>query len=237
MNWVDIVVIVIIGSAMYTGWKKGLIYAIIEFFKWIVAVIIGKLFHVQFTAFLVKIFGDPTPKISKQVSQYLLKKLQLQSGVDAPMGQEQMDQAVGVLKIPMGFADKIKDSLHDKVAATTTDFVNTVSAQMSEMILNALGFIALVLFVVALLSFLQIFSQFLSKLPVIHTFNNGGGLIVGSALGVVSVYFGMTMLTYLSVFNWADQILNAVEKSQFAIYFYKYNILQYAFQYMVFKLK
>jgi len=237
MNWTDIVVVAIIGGAMVTGWKKGLVYSIIEFVKWIAAFVIAKLFHVQFTQFMVKIFGDPTPKISKQVGKYLIETLKLDPTVSAPMAEGQVDGAISILKMPMGFADKLKDSIRDKVVTTTTEFIQEATAQMSEMILYAIGFVGLVLLVVVILSLVQIFSKYVSKLPVIKEFNNGGGLIVGSAIGVVSVYFAMTILTYLSAFDWAGNILSAVEKSQFAVYFYKYNILQYAFHYLIFRLK
>ena len=86
-----------------------------------------------------------------------------------------------------------------------------------------------------MLSFAQVIGKYVSKLPIIKEFNHGGGLLLGSVIGIIVVYFFMASLTYLRTFGWAQETLMAIENSKFAVYFYKYNILQYVFNSILIK--
>ncbi len=235
MNWTDIAVIAILLSSMYFGWKKGFIVAAIEFVKWIASIIIARLFYVKFTDTLLSIFGNPTDKIKEHVRNYLFDMLKFETSTPQPLGPVEMNSAIETLKLPMDFEEKIRMGLAEKMINSTTGFVDEATVHMSEMILYGLGFLLLILILLSLFSFAQVIGKVVSKLPLIKQLNNGGGLILGSVIGIVSVYFIMAMLTYLRTFDWARDTLVAIESSQFAIYFYKYNILQYVFNHILLK--
>ena len=235
MNWTDIAVIAILLSSMYFGWKKGFIVAAIEFIKWIASIIIARLFYVKFTDTLLSIFGNPTDKIKEHVRNYLFEMLKFETSTPQPLGPVEMNSAIETLKLPMDFEEKIRMGLAEKMINSTTGFVDEATVHMSDMILYGLGFLLLILILLSLFSFAQVIGKVVSKLPLIKQLNNGGGLILGSVIGVVSVYFIMAMLTYLRTFDWARDTLVAIESSQFAIYFYKYNILQYVFNHILLK--
>jgi Colicin V production protein. len=233
MNWTDIAVVGIILGSTYFGWRKGFIVAAIEFVKWIASIFIARVFYVQFTDTLVDIFGDPTAKISEHVSNYLYEMLGYDPLVSKPLEMAQMDSALSSLKLPQDFEGNIKSTLMENVVNTTGGFIQVATDQMSKMVMYGLGFLLLVLLLIIMFGFLQVIGKFLSKLPIIKELNHGGGLLLGSIIGVVSVYFIMAMLGYLKSFQWAGDTLAMIEKSQFAIYFYKYNILQYMFNHML----
>jgi len=235
MNWTDIAVIIIVLSSMYFGWKKGFIVAAIEFVKWIASIIVARLFYVKFTDTLLSIFGNPTEKIKEHVRNYLFEMLKFDKGTPQPLGPVEMNSSIETLKLPMDFEEKIRTGLAEKMIHSTTGFVDEATVHMSEMILYGLGFLLLILILLSLFSFAQVIGNVVSKLPLIKQLNNGGGLLLGSVIGIVSVYFIMAMLTYLRTFGWASDTLAAIESSQFAIYFYKYNILQYVFNHILLK--
>ena len=235
MNIADIGVILLLGGSMYFGWKKGFIVAVIEFFKWIASIIIAKLFYVRFTDFMISIFGDPRPKLLKHVKNYLYDMLNISQTSAQPMAPTEMSTAITSLKIPVGFENKIKEGIEQKLIKTTSGFVEEASTHMTEMLMYGMGFLLLVVILISMLSFVQVVSKYLSKLPVIKEFNNGGGLLLGAAIGVVSVYFVLAMLSYMRAFGWASDILKSVESSQFAIYFHKYNIIQYLLNHVLLK--
>ncbi len=235
MNWTDFAVLAVILGSMYFGWKKGFIVAAIEFVKWIASIFIARVFYVQFTNTLVGIFGDPTEKISKHVSTYLYDMLGYDPVVSKPLEMAQMDVALNSLKLPKDFEGNIKTTLMDNVVNTTGGFVQVATDQMSKMVLYGLGFLMLVLLLIIMFGVIQVVGKYLSKLPILKELNHGGGLLLGSVIGLISVYFIMAMLGYLKTFSWAGDTLAMIEKSQFAIYFYKYNILQYMFNHMLIK--
>ncbi len=235
MNWTDIAVFALLLGSMYFGWKKGFIVAAIEFVKWIASIVVARLFYVKFTDTLLSIFGDPTDKIKEHVRRYLFDMLKFEPTTPQPLGPGQMNSAVETLKLPIEFEEKIRMGLAEKMIHSTTGFVDEATVHMTQMILYGLGFLLLILVLLSLFSFAQVIGNFVSKLPLIKQLNNGGGLILGSVIGIVSVYFIMAMLTYLRTFGWARDTLVAIEASQFAIYFYKYNILQYVFNHILLK--
>ena len=227
MNWTDFAVFAIILGCMYFGWKRGFIVAAIEFVKWIASIVVARLFYVRFTDTLISIFGDPSDKISKHVTKYLYDMLGFDVSATQALPPTQMEGAIGTLKLPMLFEQKIREGISEKLISTTSGFVEEASIHMTQMILYGLGFLLLVVLLISLLSFAQVVGNVLSKLPIIKELNNGGGLILGSVIGIICVYFFMASLTYLRTFGWAQETLIAIENSKFAVYFYKYNILQY----------
>lgn len=235
MNWTDIAVAVVLGSSIYFGWKKGFIVAAIDFVKWIASLFVARVFFVQFTDFLIGIFGDPTDKIKTHVSQYLYDLFGFSMTSPQAMTGSEVEGAVAILKLPMDFETGIKSQLASMVTKTTTDFVNIATQEMSRMILYGLGFILLVFLLLIAFSIFQTVANMIAKLPILKELNQGGGMIIGGIIGVISVYFIMAILGYLKTFSWVQETQVAIENSQFAIYFYKYNILQYLFNHMLIK--
>jgi len=235
MNWTDIAVLIILLGSMYFGWKKGFIVAAIEFVKWIASIFVARLFYVKFTNTLLSIFGDPTEKVREHVRNYLFEMLKYDQTSPRVLGATQMEGAIETLKLPMAFEEKIRMGLAEKMIQSTTGFVDEAAVHMSQMILYGLGFLLLILILLSLFSVAQVIGNLVSKLPLIKQLNKSGGLALGSIIGIVSVYFIMAMLTYLRTFNWAGETLMAVEASKFAIYFQKYNILQYVFNHILLK--
>ena len=234
MNYTYIAVFAVIGGSMYFGWRIGFIVAVIEFFKWIASLVIARLFHVRFTNFLISIFGDPSEKISEHVKTYLNDMLGFDGLIEEKLASPQIENAMNALKLPEQFELSLRNNIATKAIDTSTAFVEEATYQMSQMILHGLGFLLLVVILLTLFSFAQVIGNYISKLPLIKELNNGGGLLLGALIGLVSVYFIMSMLDYLRAISWASEILEAVENSSYAVYFYKYNILQYLFNTMLF---
>lgn len=229
MNWTDIAVIAIIGLSMYYGWKKGFIVAAIDFIKWIAAIVIARVFHVQFTTFVTENFWDPTKSVGKHVTAFLYDML----GFDPMTGQSitggQMNASLETLKLPEVLEKTIYNAVNEKVINTSVEFVEEIATHMTTMIVNGMGFLVLILILLSIFGLAQFIGNMIAKLPIIKELNHGGGLILGAMIGIVTVYFIMAVLSYIPTFKWSRDTVAAIEQSQFAIYFYKYNILQYVF--------
>lgn len=229
MNWTDVAVGVILGGVMYYGWKKGFLVAFLELIKWIAAIVLARVFYVPFTDWMIRTFGNPIDKISVHVKTYLYDMLGFNEQVAEKLPFSSMETSIEVLKFPKGFEEKLRLSIIDKAVDTTHGFVEEATHQMSDMILYGLGFLVLILIILIAIGIFQSVGQIITKLPLIKTLNNSGGLILGALIGLTTVYFIMAVLQYLRAFEWSRETLTAIEASKYAIYFYKYNILQYFF--------
>lgn len=226
MNWTDyLVLIIIIGNMLY-GFNKGFITTFIGLIKWFASIILAKMFYVEFTTYVTENWYDPSPVILEHVKQFVTNMLDIKTSTDAPMSAEQVQLGIDNLKLP-DFYSKGLTAFQGNI--TFTDFINDVSAQVTHMIVYVLGFLTLLIIIMSLLGVIESLANHLARLPVLKEFNKSGGLILGAVLGLISVYFFMIILNVFVPFEWSQSIVLAIESSRFAVYFYKYNILQYFF--------
>lgn len=224
MNWTDILICIIMGSNMIYGLKKGLITTTIGLFKWIVGIAVSKIFYIEFTDFAKINFYDPSEKIYIHVHKFISGTLMPDIPNDIPLTSEQARIGIEKLNLP-SFYQKGLDGFEGNL--TFVDFINEISLKLTEMTVYVMGFFLLLLLIMSLLGIVEVLFNQLAKLPVIKEFNKGGGLILGGILGLISIYFFMILLNVFITFEWSRGIIAAIQQSQFAIYFYKYNILQY----------
>ena len=228
-NWTDFAVIAIIGFSMFMGWKKGFIIAAMEFVKWIAAIVIARLFHVQFTNFIRENLWDPTESRSEHVQTFLYDMLGYDPMTGESLSQLQMSQALESMNLPENLDRVIQSALSEKVIETSVGFVEEVTYHITNMMVNGLGFLFLVVLLLMGFGVVQFIGNLIAKLPLLKEINQGAGLILGGIIGLVTVYFIMAVISYIPTFEWSRTTIETVQKSQFAIYFYKYNVLQYVF--------
>ncbi len=230
MNIADIVVLSILGACMYFGWRKGLIVAVIEFTKWAVALVLARLFHTQFVTFVTKNIWDPSDMVSRHVRKYFYDFFSFDPVSGQSMTSAQIDSALEAMKLPPYFAEKLTQSIGERVVNNTIEFMDIVTTHVTNMVVSGLGFVALVILFLIVLGLVQYAGNLMAKLPLLKELNQGGGLIIGGMIGVLTVYFFMALIAFFPTFKWTVQSIVSVEQSQIAIYFFKYNLLQYTFQ-------
>lgn len=228
-NWADVLAAFILVFSMYYGWKKGFIVAAIDFIKWIAAIILARLFHLQFTTFIKNTLWDPTEAVGGHVRNFLTDLLGYDKLTEASLTQNQITEALETLNLPEQLETVISNGLNENMVATSIGFVEEVTVHLTQMIVNGLGFLVLVVLLLMAFGIVQVLGNFIAKLPILKELNQGAGLIMGGIIGLITVYFIMAILTYIPTFSWSREAIVAVEDSKFAIYFYKYNILQYVF--------
>ncbi len=230
MNWIDIGIIIVVGSSIYCGYKKGFFVTAIELVKWVASMVLARLFYKPFTAFVTTHLFDPSERISGHVRTYLYDFFQYDPLTGQSMTGGEVAAALDQLPLPNAFAEGLKNTLGQQMVSGTIEFVDVLTQRVTELILYGIGFLLLFALLIALFGVLQWLGVFLSKLPLLKELNQGGGLIMGAIIGVLMVYFFMTVVNFFPTFEWRNNVVEAIESSQIGIYFYKYNLLQYAFK-------
>ncbi len=229
MNWTDVVVLIIIGGNMLYGFNRGFITTIIGLVKWFAGIILAKMFYVTFTDYVIQNIYDPTTAIQEHVRQFIMNVLKIESGsgaLNTPMTQEQIQMGIQQLKLPEFYSRGLAQV---QGQTTYTGFVDGMAQQLTHLIVYVLGFLLLLLLIMMVLGLAEGLLNQLAKLPILKEFNKSGGLLVGAILGLITVYFVMILLNVFVPLKWSQEVITAIEQSQFAIYFYKYNVLQYFF--------
>ncbi|MBF4695473.1 CvpA family protein [Fusibacter ferrireducens] len=226
MNWTDYLMFIIIGGNMLYGFNRGFITTFIGLIKWFASIILAKMFYVEFTQYVIQNWYDPAPVIHEHVERFVTNMLNMNTPADVTMTAEQIKQGIESLNLPEFYSKGLAEFQGN---ITFTRFTNDIASQITQMIIYVMGFLLLLLIIMSLLGILEAIANQLARLPVIKEFNKSGGLILGAILGLISVYFIMIILNVFITFEWSQNIVLVIENSKFAVYFYKYNILQYFF--------
>ena len=104
------------------------------------------------------------------------------------------------------------------------DYVAYVVDYLTDMVMNGLSYL-LTIFVVLLLVLIALaLSHVLSGIPVVGGLDKAGGLAFGVAQAVLCIWIAMVLITFLSAFSVASQMLEMVHDSKALTYLYDKNI-------------
>lgn len=229
MNWMDIVVLLIIGVQTFQSFRVGMVRSVISLAGWFVALIAAKIYYKLVATYMVanfKVFSGLEENLYEAFTKNLNSKAQLQQAT-------QTGALGGPLQLP-----KVLGGLSKNLVDQSQDMVNQMvygdlAHRISEMIINGLAFMSIVFVILIALNLVMYLAEVIVHLPLLKEANRLGGLVVGLLRGAVSVLVVMTIITFVLPFMEKTWLIDAVQNSQIAIYFYNNNLLLYLIYYLL----
>lgn len=229
MNWTDVLVLVIIGGFIILGLTNGFLmsaFRIVSFF--ISTVLSVKSYPLLANALMKSALYD---NIKKTVFDSLMKQQQAQApGVNKQIKEAAANQVIDKLQLPGFLKENIAENIKDKMPNLTdympiNTIVNTVSEQLTKIIIDIISVILIFILVRVLLIFAKFLIKGIAKLPLFKQMDKIGGIALGALEGFLVVYvvFAVAML-----FNSAmkfEGFFNAVDTSLMAHFFYENNFI------------
>lgn len=217
MNYCDIGVIVILLLYVIQGWRKGFILSIIGIASMVAAFLVSKNYYLLASDLLKErttIYENLSNFISKQYSDLLMSDISLPQAITD-------ESLYHNLVIP----DNIKKQIIKFIMKT--DQVSTVDnvEMLSDFFINIISMIGLFFLTLIVIKLLGMLLNALAELPVLNEINKFAGIIFGLIKGVVYVYIIMAILAVISPLITQFDILQQINSSVIAIYFYKYNLI------------
>lgn len=229
MNWLDVVVLLIMGGEVFRAFRQGMVKTLIELGAWIVALIAAKLYYKALAAYMVArfdIFSNLEETIYNSLTKNFSTQDQLQQAVAKGQLGGSLDMPNIISKLPGDLVTKAGDSMNQAV-------YGDLSHRISEWIINGSSFMMIVFGIITALSVLTLFLDQIMKLPLLKEANKLGGIVVGLIRGAFSVLVLMTLITFLMPFLHGTWLVDAIKNSQVAIYFYNNNLLLYLIYYLL----
>lgn len=226
MNWIDIIVILVIGLSILNGWHKGLINAVIGLAKWILGTLVANFFYKEAADYFIDNVWNPIPIISEKIRFFLEGKLQISNGSDVPMAGSDVQVAIEQLNLPQVYEHKLNAYFESMANTTANNFITTLAELISHAFVEVMCFLVILFLAMGVIGLVGMMINQIAKLPVLNELNRGGGLIIGAFMGLLTVYFLMLIASILYPFQWMVSINQAISESQIGIYFYEYNILE-----------
>ncbi len=219
MNWLAIVVLVILAGYALNGHRRGFIRTVFTLFSTIIALILTSWVSPVISKELQKnekVMGFVTEKVEKVITF-------------SEVGNKITDQVNFINKLPMPAIMKhtlIENNTKDVYTAMAVDnFKDYISNSVARIIINAVVFLVIVLFITIGLALLCETLDIISKLPLINGLNKTAGLLAGLLHGIVVVWIGCIFLTILSSTQWGESIFELINSSAFLSTVYNNNLL------------
>lgn len=221
INWValggilvDLVIISILISNIFLGYRKGLVAVIFKIIAFIISLaVVFILYKPVANSIMKNTLLDE--KLETAIEENLL-------GTTLKDGQllkvEDTNVSEGVVNVINSF---VTEALNEKAV----DAVEYASSSLSAMIIKTGTFFVLYIVTRFLLLFVRFAVELLANLPIIKTFNKSGGLIYGVIKGFLIAYAMLAVFSLISPLISDVGIIKAIDDSIIGSRMYNNNMI------------
>ena len=183
MYWIfDIVMVAVLALSIFIGYKRGLIMTAFSLASVIIAVVLAQMLNpIVYNAVAATEIDE---KIEQKVTAYIEDVYEEKA---VPVLEQKREDIIKEAGLP-SFLEKIIIESDSAALKTAENEMKKVSVAAAEFTVKLLCFVLVAVIIVILLTVLMLALKIVSKLPVIKTFNAGGGAIAGAVIGLGIVY-------------------------------------------------
>lgn len=217
MNLLVLGILAFILLLVFRGYRKG-------FFK-SAASAIGIVLAVLLTAILY-------PGMNKLLCQYtvlddvieqkIIEKFELPEETKTATRNEEID-TIENLDLP----DNVKGWLIANCNGETflesgvDNVCSYIAKSLTAMVMRGISYVLTLLVLLLLLHILIMVLDVANYIPIVKSINKAGGAIFGAGQGILIVWIFMGIVTLLSTFSWAYQVIQMIDESPLLAWLYK----------------
>lgn len=222
MNWILIAVLGILVGLGWLGYKKGFIKMVFSLASTIVALLFAMLFSPIVAGVLknneavVGFFDEKISAIIDFTSEEAVE--------EAGSKQESLIES---LPLPATFKESLsKNNVAESyIDMQVQNFEEYVCRQITNVILNAIAFVATLVFAIVALAILCNVFNLIAKLPLLRQINETAGLAAGIAEGVLLIWILFVILTMFAGSEFGSNALEMISENAFLDFLYKNNLV------------
>lgn len=221
INWVafggilvDLVLISIVISNAFWGYRRGLVNVIFQVLAFIVSLLIMFVLYKPVANTIMK-----NTSLDERLTAAIASNLSGTTLADGNLiDAEQSNISTSVVNLINSF---VTEALHK----AETNVVGYVSGQLARMMIYTGTMLALFIISRTLLVIVRFVAELIGNLPIIKMFNKSGGLIFGVIKGFIIAYAILAVLSVISPLISQIGIISAIQDSTFGSAMYNNNIL------------
>ena len=206
---VDLIIGVIIILFLIIGYKKGLVFCLINLATFIVAIVLAFALCSP-VAELV----ENTTEIDENMKSFIVSHMPGGEEIDLKANEQLPEPIRNAID---GSVTSINEAKEKAIDATATEITNNV--------LKAICFVAIFFLVKILMLVLKVVSRIFTKIPVIEQINTLGGMIVGALEGLILVYVIFGVISLISPMLTNTAIVDSINDSFFGKMMYNNNVV------------
>ena len=213
---VDLIILAIILICVYLGYQRGLIGVAFKFLSLVISIILAVILHGPVSNFVIN-----NTTIDENLQQAIAEKIDF-SNYENKTSQEIQGEENNIPNVLM---KKLEETIQDTVNTAKGNVQNAVAKQIADMIINVGILILLYIIIKAILFFINIIGDVLSKLPIVSQVNMVGGIVYGLLEGLLIVYIILAVCLVITPFMQTTVILDTINSSNLGKVLYNNNIL------------
>lgn len=221
INWVafggilvDLVLISIVISNAFWGYRRGLVNVIFQVLAFIVSLLIMFVLYKPVANTIMK-----NTSLDERLTVAIASNLSGTTLADGNLiDAEQSNISTSVVNLINSF---VTEALHK----AESNVVGYVSGQLARMMIYTGTMLALFIISRTLLVIVRFVAELIGNLPIIKMFNKSGGLIFGVIKGFIIAYAILAVLSVISPLISQIGIISAIQDSTFGSAMYNNNIL------------
>ena len=218
MNWLFIATVLIIGGGAFLGWRAGFVKTVFSLVSTIAVIILTILFSPMVTNMLKSsdiIYGGIRGQLAS-----IIHFPDMEEGTTT-------DHIIDGLSLPDSIKDTLKrnEAITEYAGARLEELEVYVCDTLTDIIVNAIGFIVTFLIAAAGLALLCFVLNIISKLPVLHQINTLAGVAVGALEGLVVVWIFFIVITMFGTTEFGRETLALISENPVLSFLYDSNLL------------
>ncbi len=221
INWValggilvDLVVISILISNAFWGYRKGLVAVVFKILTFLISLIIVFMLYRPVANSIMK-----NTQLDEKLAIAIEKNL---TGTTLENGELLKPQNSSVSE---GVINVINSFVVDALNETSVNAVEYVSENLAVMMIRTGTFLGLFIIARFLLLFVRFAAELIANLPIIKMFNKSGGLIYGIVKGFLVAYLIFAIFSLISPVISNLGIIKAIDDSIIGSKMYNNNII------------
>lgn len=220
MNLLVLGILAFILLLVFRGYRKG-------FFK-SAASAIGIVLAVLLTAILY-------PGVNKLLCQYtvlddvieqkIIEKFELPEETKTATRNEEID-TIENLDLPNNVKGWLIANCNGEtfLESGVDNVCSYIAKSLTAMVMRGISYVLTLLVLLLLLHILIMVLDVANYIPIVKSINKAGGAIFGAGQGILIVWIFMGIVTLLSTFSWAYQVIQMIDESPLLAWLYKKDI-------------
>ena len=221
MNWLLLIIAVFVALSILDGYRRGFIKTVFSMLAMLIALVVASAGSPTLCHVLEKNDG-----VYNFINQKVSDTLEISSRVS-----ENSEQTAVIESLPLpesvkqALEDNNNDVIKELLQVSKNDFAGYITGYITCLILNAISYIILFVLTLIVVQIVANILDIISRLPVLHSINKTGGLIVGFLKGIIAVWIFFVILTIFGGTEFGKNMFEMINDSKILSYIYSHNML------------
>lgn len=211
---VDLVIISIIISNVFWGYRKGLVSVVFKIITFVISLLIVFVLYKPVSQSIIN---------STEIDEWLANAL------EENLTGRTMEEGVFVFTeettVSKGMVELIDSFVSEALNESSSDPVNYVSEKLAIFMVQTGTFLLLFMLSRGALLFVRFAAELVANLPIIKMFNKSGGLIYGVLKGFFTVYLILAVFSLISPIIYDFGIIQSIQDSALGRGMYDNNLI------------